>query len=252
MKQQVMVTRPALQAAKLAAGINATGAEAFLFPTLEIAPLPISEDNKKVLKQIEQYDIVIFISPNAVKHGLKQIQTISALPQHTLIATIGQGSANTLKTLLGKPADIVPEKNFNSEGLLATASLQNVSDKRILIIRGKAGREHLKTTLEQRGASVDYLNVYQRIKPETNTADLEQYLQNKQIAAIVITSTESLKNLLEMTPEKFISQLQQVPLLLINTRLIEVAKEAGFSGKLSVATEASDAGIIESLKKFIC
>lgn len=252
MNQHIMITRPAHQSAKLVESINDAGAEVFSFPTLEIKATDLSEQEKDHLARLDSYDIIIFISPNAVKHGLEQIQALSELPQHTLLATIGQGSANTLESLLGKQADIVPETNFNSEGLLATAGLQNVSDKNILIIRGNGGREHLKTTLEQRGAKVDYLNVYQRLKPEADTTTLEQYLQNKQIAAIVITSAESLQNLLEMTPGNVSSHLLKVPLVLINTRLVDVAQQAGFTGKLAVATEASDAGIVNALKEFIC
>jgi uroporphyrinogen-III synthase len=117
-----------------------------------------------------------------------------------------------------------------------------------LIIRGNGGREHLKQTLKQRGAHVEYLNAYQRIKPATDTSDLEQYLQNNQIAAIVITSAEGLKNLLEMTPENVTSQLLKVPLLLINKRLVAIAKDAGFRSKLFIATEASDDAILEALQ----
>ena len=125
----------------------------------------------------------------------------------------------------------------------------NVSNKRILIVRGNGGREHLKNTLEQRGAQVEYLNVYHRTKPLTDTDDLEQHLQNNQIAAIVITSAESLKNLLELTPQKAHSQLTRIPLLLINTRLVQIAKEAGFSSELLVATESSDEAIVKTLKE---
>ncbi len=247
----IMITRPAHQATRLAEGITAIGAEVFLFPTLAILPVELTDEDKEKIQQINHYDIIIFISPNAVEHGLAHIQAITRLPANILLATIGQGSAKALKSRLGKQADIVPKENFNSEGLLATASLQNVADKRILIVRGNGGREHLKQTLQQRGAFVDYLNVYQRVKPEANTTDLEQYLQNNQIAAIVITSAESLKNLLELTPDEVISQLLEVPLLLINNRFVEIAREAGFNNKLLVATQTDDDAIIDSLKIFI-
>lgn len=248
MMQNIMITRPARQADKLVQGIKAAGGEPFLFPTLEIIPSDLSAEDKHTILNIKQFDIIIFISSNAVGHGLTQIQAITELSDSTLLATIGPGSAEALNNLLGKQPDICPKENFNSEGLLTTNAMQNVANKHILIIRGNAGREHLKETLQQRGALVDYLNVYKRIKPETNTADLEQYLQNNQIAAIVITSAESLKNLLELTPVKVLSLLLQVPLLLINQRLVEVAKEAKFSGNLFIANEASDNAIIESLK----
>jgi uroporphyrinogen-III synthase len=247
--QRIMITRPAHQAGKLAKGIVTAGGATFLFPTLAICPAELTAEDKEKIQQINQFDIIVFISPNAVEHGLNQIQAITDLPHNILLATIGQGSAKALNSKLGKQPDISPEKNFNSEGLLATAAMQNVANKRILIIRGNGGREHLKQTLQQRGAFVDYLNVYKRIKPAIDSSDLEQYLQNNEIAAIVITSAESLKNLLELTPEKVTSNLLQLPLLLINKRLIDVANKAGFKNKLIVATESSDEAIIESLKE---
>ena len=243
-----MITRPAHQAEKLTQGIKAAGGEPFLFPTLEIIPSELSEENKKKIQHIKQYDIIIFISPNAVDFGLKQIQAFTELPESILLATIGKGSAKALQQRLGKKPDVVPNENFNSEGLLVTTAMHDVDKKRILIIRGHGGREHLKNTLQQRGALVEYLNVYKRIKPETNTTELEQYLQNNQIAAIVITSAESLKNLLELTPAKVVPLLLQVPLLLINQRLVDVAKEAKFNSTLFIANKASDDAIIESLK----
>lgn len=248
MIRNIMITRPAHQSGKLAQGIKAAGGETFLFPTLEIIPSELTKENKEKIQHLQQFDIIIFISPNAVEIGLKQIQALTTLPENVLLATIGQGSAKTLNKILGKQPDISPQENFNSEGLLATSAMQSIDKKHILIIRGNGGREHLKETLQQRGAIVEYLDVYKRIKPAINTSDLEQYLQNNQIAAIVITSAESLKNLLELTPVKVLSLLLQVPLLLINQRLVKIAKEAKFSGNLFIANEASDDAIIESLK----
>ena len=250
MKQHnyIMITRPAHQAGHLAEEINTAGGNSFLFPTLDINAVKLSQQDQQKIQQINQFDIVIFISPNAVEYGLSQILTCTDLSDSVALATIGQASAKALYGKLGKQPDIVPVENFNSEGLLATQAMQNVSNKRILIIRGNGGREHLKQTLQQRGAFVEYLNIYQRVKPASNSTDLVQYLQNNQIAAIVITSAEILKNLVEMTPEKVISQLYQVPLLLINKRLVDIAKDAGFKNKLLVATEADDNAIIDSLK----
>jgi uroporphyrinogen-III synthase len=248
MKKHIVITRPKYQANALAKDIKAVGGNIFLFPTLEITPVQLTQTDKEKIQHLSQTDIIIFISPNAVEHGLNHIEALTEIPKHILLATVGQGSAKILSTRLGKQPDITPEKNFSSEGLLETTAMQNVTNKRILIVRGNGGREHLKQTLQQRGALVEYINAYQRVKPETSATDFEQYLQNNQIAAIVITSAESLKNLLELVPEKVIPQLLQVPLLLINQRLVDIAKEAGFNNKLFIATKASDDAIIESLK----
>ena len=248
-QKTIMITRPAHQADALTQAIHTAGGEVFLFPTLAILPAELTQENKEQLQNINQYDFIIFISPNAVEYGLKHIQANTTLSANTLLATIGQGSAKLLYDRLGKQPDVVPDENFNSEGLLATEAMHHVANKHILIIRGNGGREHLKESLQKRGAIVDYLTAYQRIKPANKPSDLEQYLQNNQIAAIVITSATSLQNLLELTPDKVTSKLLHVPLLLINKRLISIAKEAGFTNDLFVAKEASDEAILDSLKE---
>jgi uroporphyrinogen-III synthase len=247
-KKNIMITRPAHQAGHLADSIHSAGGEVFLFPTLEIIATEASDDGNNILQNINQFDIIIFISPNAVEHGLNLIQTNANLSSNTLLATIGEGSAKALQNKLGKQPDITPKINFNSEGLLATTALQQIEHKRILIVRGNGGREHLKETLQQRGAKVEYLSAYQRIKPAVDCKKLEQYLQNNQIAAIVITSGESLKNLTELTPKNVLAALQKVPLILINDRLIDIAKQEGFTSELNIANEASDGAILEVLK----
>ena len=249
MTQSILITRPAHQAGPLSQGIKKAGGQVLLFPTLSISAITPTNQDNEILKHINDYDIIVFISPNAVEHGINLIQSSTQLADSTLLATVGQGSAKALHDKLGKKADIVPEENFNSEGLLATPAMQNVANKKILIIRGNGGREFLNDSLLKRGANVDYLNVYQRIKPDTPTKELELHLQNNQIAAIVITSGESLKNLLELVPEKVKHLLLKVPLLLINQRLLEIARQAGFSDKLYIANVASDDAIIETLKE---
>lgn len=248
MKQHIVITRPEQQASVLSAGIKAAGGDVLLFPTIEIQPLALEHESKTKIQQLDQFAIVIFISPNAVNFGLPQILAETTLPKNILLATIGQGSAKSLAGQLGRQPDIVPAENFNSEGLLATSALQNVENKRILIVRGKGGREHLKHTLQDRGAQVEYLDVYQRVMPSVSASELEQNLQKNQIAAIVITSATSLQNLVALTPDSVLSQLYRVPLLLINKRLVDVAREAGFTGKLIIATQASDEAMIETLK----
>lgn len=249
MKQHIVITRPAQQASVLSDAIKAAGGDVLLFPTIHIKPLALDQHDKTQIQQLDQFDIIIFISPNAVNFGLAYMLAETSLPKETLIATIGRGSAKSVVQQLGKQPDIVPEENFNSEGLLATQALQNVANKRILIVRGEGGREHLKQTLQSRGAQVEYLNVYQRVMPSVSNSELEQNLQKNQIAAIVITSATSLKNLVTLTPNAVRQQLYQVPLVLINKRLIDVAREAGFSSKLIIATQASDEAIIAILKE---
>jgi uroporphyrinogen-III synthase len=56
-------------------------------------------------------------------------------------------------------ATYCPAQAFTSEALLALPELRQLPGRRILILRGEGGREHLRETLRARGAEVDYLEV---------------------------------------------------------------------------------------------
>ena len=65
----VLVTRPRQQSAELAAAIEAAGGRSILFPVIEIVPrstTAIEED----CAHLHSPDIVIYVSRNAVEHGL--------------------------------------------------------------------------------------------------------------------------------------------------------------------------------------
>src|SRR5262245_44816384 len=95
--KHVIVTRPAGQATHLAEALVAAGAHPILFPALEIFPLA---DNSALLEQIialDQYDLAIFISPNAVKYALAEILPRRSWPESLAIATVGESSQSALK-----------------------------------------------------------------------------------------------------------------------------------------------------------
>ena len=247
----IVVTRPAHQADALVEGIEAAGGAVLRLPVTEITAADSTQLDHTITDQLDQYDIVFFISANAVNIGCNLLPSLCQLPATVKLACVGKATARALEAQYGRKADILPEQNFNSEALLAQPELQRVEGQRILIVRGNGGRELLADTLRQRGAKVDYLEVYHRSRASSDTRPLQQYLQKKQIAAIVITSAESLQNLLEMLPGTAQADLKQVPLLLINPRLISIAQQAGFSGSLWVASAASDSAIIDALKQHV-
>ena len=71
-------------------------------------------------------------------------------------------------------ATLIASEPYNSEALLAAASLRQVAGKRILILRGQEGRNLLGDELARRGAQVDYCEVYRRALPATGAADFER------------------------------------------------------------------------------
>ena len=62
----IVVTRPAHQAAALAELIRVAGGQPILFPVLEILDTENLQPLLEVVGRLEDYQLAIFISPNAV------------------------------------------------------------------------------------------------------------------------------------------------------------------------------------------
>lgn len=243
---QVLVTRPAHQAEELCRLICEQGGVAFRFPTLAIAPLLETETITNTLAQLDSYQWLIFISANAVTmHSYYTDGVKMASFKSTQIAAIGKATAKALASV-GLPIDLVPADGYTSEVLLAMPQMQAIQGQRCLIIRGEGGREDLASELQSRGASVDYLNVYKRIKPEVDNTTVSLLLEQAKLAVITITSGESLENLLIMVAAQQHPQLFAVPLVVISDRIRQIAADRGFK-RIAVTTSPSDSAILETI-----
>lgn len=234
---KIAVTRPREQASGLAQGIQRIGGKPLLFPLLEITPVGDTQALRELVQQIATYDLLVFISPNAVKYGMA---ALGGLPSAVRVAAVGQGSARALREL-GISGVIAPGGCFDSEALLALAELQNVAGKRIAILRGDSGRELLGDTLIQRGADLQYIPCYQRSKSNLDIAGLLDAAPD----VISVTSGEALAHLWEMADESGRKRLADTPLFVPHVRIAQAAQERGW--RQVIVTGSGDDGLLEGL-----
>jgi len=245
---RIMITRPAHQAGHLQKLIEQAGGQPFLFPLLAITGPSKPAELKPLFEQIADFDMLIFVSSNAVDYGIKLLADYGGIPDNVPLACVGKGTAKQLEHHARRP-DILPQQRYDSEALLAQPGMQQVEGKSILIFRGQHGRELLADSLRARGAKVRYAEVYRRVKPDTDTRVLIQALQQNQIDIISISSSEALHNLIEMGHAELIA-LQRLPMIVIHQRIAERARQLGFHGTILVSQETSDRGIFETLLKW--
>lgn len=239
----VLVTRPAHQSDQLCSLIEQQGWDAIRFPTLDIAAIK-SEKITQQLITLKQWDWLIFISSNAVNFALKANNGKIDNFKHCSIAAVGKATAKTLLSV-GLSVDLVPENDFNTEGLLATKEMNQIKGKSCLIIRGQGGREALADSLRERDAKVDYMEVYSRAKPDTDSSIVTAKLQQGCLHAITITSGDALKNLMAIISIELHDKLLAVPLIVISNRIMGLAEKIGF--KMIVVTDSpGDTAIIKS------
>lgn len=245
---RVLVTRPAHQAENLARLIQAESGEAIRFPAVEILDPRDSTALLELIDRLGEFDMAIFISPNAVGKAMPMIATHRGkLPEHLAVACVGRGSARQLKRF-GVEAPIVPKGRFDSEALLALPELRHVQSKKIAIFRGVGGRELLGNTLIERGAHIEYAECYRRARPDAVITPLLRQWARGMIDIVTVTSVEGLQNLFGMAGTLGQKLLIKTPVVVISERMAELCHELGFRAGVHVSKDASDEGIVKAIK----
>lgn len=243
----VLVTRPAGQAQALCELIETGGGKVIHLPAIEILPLEQVTVLADVTASLERFDLAVFVSVNAVKHGLDYILQQRDWPAGVQLATVGPSSRAAVE-LQGLTVDLVPEHEYSSEGLLALAALQSLQGRQVVIFRGNGGRETLHDTLKARGATVEYVEVYRRVCPQVSD-ELLRLLKQDALDVITATSNETLQNLFDMAGPEGQPLLRNIPLVLASNRQAELAASLGFMQGAVIAGHASDEAMAEGIKQ---
>jgi len=193
--KRIVVTRQ--KGGALSELLKKTGAQVIHFPTIKI------KDRHKKLKDIDNFDWLVFTSSNTVrffKNNLKKI------PKNTKVACIGPVTRKHLQGL-GIKADLMP-KVFSSAGLIAEFKKFNLAGKQILIVRSDKGSKLLSQNLSGLGARVKEFYAY-RIVPAK--PDIKNFLKELKRGIDIITflSSESARNFIRILGNARIQSLRK-------------------------------------------
>ena len=236
----VIVTRPARQAAGLTRQLAVLGATPIVFPAIVILPPANRAPLDAVHAALDQFDIAIFVSANAVEYG---VPAPEAWPSKLLALAPGPGTAAALAAT-GIAEARIPASTFDSAGLLALPELRDVAGIRVVIFRGDGGRADLGDTLRERGATVTYVECYRRAAPATGAAGLGDVLREGRAHALTLTSSEGLDNLCALLAAEDLERLRCVPAFVPHPRIAEHARTMGF---VPVETGGADTGLMAGL-----
>ncbi|PVZ70333.1 uroporphyrinogen-III C-methyltransferase [Pelagibaculum spongiae] len=166
----ILLTRPAGQNELWQQALEVSGARCFQLPLIEItSTLSNASSNSSKTHKSSSSDWLIFVSPNAVRHGLPSLEPLASKTQ---IAAVGKATARMLSAA-GIANVVQPKSEQNSEGLLALDCFAQIEKQNILIVRGDGGRDLLANALTERGAKVDYFECYQRSCPQYEKSDFQ-------------------------------------------------------------------------------
>jgi len=239
----VLLTRPLSQVGNLQSLLEDSDLDYVLFPALEINKIDTEVPG-------QTYDVIIFISVNAVIYSEEYFSKLLAEPLK--IFAVGPTTAKKL-TDKGVKVDVYPLENASSQELLAMPECGKLSDKKVLIVRGKGGSETLKNSLKVMN-QVDYFEVYRRAACEVSrlhVESIEQFMQTPD-GIVIANSVKSLFNVVKLVKEirsYHEGQLKSRTLVVLSERIKVQAQSIGFNN-VHVARTPSDKGtIIEILNQ---
>ncbi|MSP86075.1 MAG: uroporphyrinogen-III synthase [Methylotenera sp.] len=243
----IAVTRPVDQALSICEAIEHHGGNAIPFPLIAISVLEDYHTFEQAIATLEYAHWAIFISTNAVDNALPRIlKRAGKLPKNLKFAAIGPQTAKQLSRYNIHQV-LSPLARFDSEALLALPEMHSVANQTIIIFRGLGGRDVLAKTLRSRGANVIFAECYRRTNPQTDTQALSRLWQQGQLDAVIVTSSEAMRNLVTLAEKS--EWLQQITLCVNHARIAELPLQLGL--KVLLADAPGDGAMINCLSQLV-
>jgi uroporphyrinogen-III synthase len=229
----VLVTRPSAEAQAWVERLQAQGLRAEAMPLLDISPLLAPADLAAWWQRLPQFEALMFVSGNAVNHFFQGWS--APWPQGVRCLAPGPGTGAVLRGR-GVPAHLIDEPaadalQFDSQALWQTVGGRPWPGRRVLLVRGRsgppaasAGRNWLAEQLEQAGAAVQAVSVYERRAPQFTLLQLERMRRASVDGSIwLFSSSEAIAHL----PAGL--DWRQARALATHPRIAQAAQQAGFA-----------------------
>jgi uroporphyrinogen III methyltransferase/synthase len=255
--KRIVVTRAREQASGFLSELTRLGAECLEFPTIEVVPPKSWDPLDRAIHALEDYHWLLFTSVNGVKYFLKRLNALGKDVRDLKGLKIGAIGPKTAEiwTQFGIEPNLMPSE-YRAEALVECFKKQEtVKGLKILLPRAAQAREVLPEELEKMGAEVDVVPAYQTIKPDHDTAQIMEMLEQGAIDMVTFTSSSTVDNFVAMFKAES-ENLQQwmagVTVACIGPITAKTAREKGFSTDLvppEYTIEAFTDSIVEYFSK---
>ncbi|EIK97276.1 uroporphyrinogen-III synthase [Pseudomonas sp. M47T1] len=224
---RLLLTRPAEESVTVAQELAAAGIYSASLPLLHIEPLPVTPAMVTQVLNLAHYCAVIVISKPAARLGLDLIdQYWPQLPSQSWFSV----GAATAAIVEGYGLRVhTPPQGDDSEALMALPALAEALAQpypKVLILKGEGGRQLLAEHLREQGATVDYLQLYQRSLPDYPAQALYERVTAERLNALVVSSGQGFEHLKQLAGEHW-PQLAGLPLFVPSPRVAAQAQAAG-------------------------
>lgn len=239
-----LVVRPEPQASRLSQALLTAGHQPVTSPLLSFVEGNELHRLPELLGSLSSDDYVIAVSVHAVSFTDNALRENGlAWPKAHYIA-VGEATGNAFADV-GVQGAAVPN-DPRSEGIISLPGLADVTGRRVVILRGNGGRHMISPTLSNRGAHVDYCEVYQRVYSPDPHGELVKGWQSQGVDSIIITSGGLLSHIVQLATANAKDWLLSRLLIVPSIRVVQEAKELGFTQIIN-AEGASNQALIAAL-----
>jgi uroporphyrinogen III methyltransferase/synthase len=162
--KRVVITRPEPQSAPLAEALRAAGAEVILLPLIRIEPSQDLTPLDCALRNLGQFDWLIFTSQNAVAAVADRLAvlgvSVNKIPAAVRIAAVGKATADTASAAGLSRIRVGPGR---TAAHLVSELANDLSGKRILLPRSDRATPALAIQLQNAGARVTEVVAYRTV-----------------------------------------------------------------------------------------
>jgi len=260
-RKKVAIFRPEGAIERTRKAVEQAGFAFFGFPVFKLVA------KKEALPEIknifsaspsQEVDFVVFTSANGVRFAFEICESEEGLDLRDLLSSahivaIGPATVQALKKR-GLSA-FVPQE-FSSRGLVRLLASVGVKGKKVLLLRSSAGSSSLRMQIEELGASVKDIAVYEPVLREDADAkrDFERLIEFEPEFA-VFTSSGTFKSFLRLSrafgvESDVLSMLNAAKIVAIGEPTASAVRDAGL--EVSIIPEKSTIeSILEAIKRYV-
>lgn len=197
LKNRVYIsTRPIEQNIELKQLLEDEGAVVCSMPTISIQEEEWDDAKEQILRNIDEYQWLIFTSANGVRYFFEKYQSLTQqqkLPATLRIAVVGRKTASIVAEY-GYAVDYVNRGNSGEE--LAKELFEIIRpNEKILLALGDLARKSLEDALKAT-ADCTRIEVYKTLLPSEFDAESLQRIIENRYDSIIIASPSAFRNLL--------------------------------------------------------
>jgi uroporphyrinogen-III synthase len=243
--KKILVGRAAKQAGALSNLLRQQGARVTEIPFIEIKRPKSFNRLDQALRKLQTYDWLVLTSVNGVEVFFSRLKKIKSADLSGLrVAAIGPATREAIERE-GMQVQVVP-REYVAESVVK-ALRRKVYGKRVLLVRAKVARDVIPRELRKAGATVDVVEAYQTVLPESSRGRLRRLLAEpkRKPDAITFTSSSTVRNFVKLAGKV---SLDGIMLASIGPVTSATLRECGL--KVGVqAREYTMEGLVRALQK---